>query len=314
MILGDTFQALFQTLLGKQFARSSVILGITGTCLLPLCLLKDLASLAPFSLLGIIGMIYTTFAMALRYFSPFYKLPDGALLADVATHLQPSFGSIGASGITSPNAFILICMLSTAFIAHFNAPKFYTELKDNTIKRFNTLVYSSFAVSISIFASVASLGFLTFGQASSGLILNNYSTKDMIMTISRIAVATSLIFSYPLAFTGARDGILDLANVPPSDRSNSLLNKVTFGALAAVTAIALNIKDLTFLLSFGGATLGNALIYIFPAFMFRGAVNKMKDETKAKGLKKEVGFSLLLAAVGAIMGGIGTRMAIGTLN
>jgi len=314
MILGDTFQALFQTLLGKQFARSSVILGITGTCLLPLCLLKDLASLAPFSLLGIIGMIYTTFAMALRYFSPFYKLPDGALLADVATHLQPSFGSIGASGIASPNAFILICMLSTAFIAHFNAPKFYTELKDNTIKRFNTLVYSSFAVSISIFASVASLGFLTFGQASSGLILNNYSTKDMIMTISRIAVATSLIFSYPLAFTGARDGILDLANVPPSDRSNSLLNKVTFGALAAVTAVALKIKDLTFLLSFGGATLGNALIYIFPAFMFRGAVNKMKDETKAKGLKKEVGLSLLLAAVGAIMGGIGTRMAIGTLN
>jgi len=309
MILADTFQALFQTL-GYQFSRTNVLLGITSTCILPLCLKKDLASLAPFSLLGIIGMVYTTLAMALRYFSPLYKLPSGALLTDLATNLQPSFGSIGASGIASPNSFILICMLSTAYFAHFNAPKFYTELKNNTIPRFNTVVYTSFAISIAIFASIASLGFLTFGKACSGLILDNYSTKDALMTISRFAVAISLIFSYPLAFTGVRDGILDLCSVSDSDRSNSLQNKLTIGILAVITGAAIKIKDLTFLLTFVGATLGNALIYVFPAFMFRGAVKKMKDTNKANKLKKEVVVALLLAAIGTIMGGVGTRMSI----
>ena len=62
-------------------------------------------------------------------------------------------------------------------MAHFNAPKFYTELKNNTVKRYNILVSSSFAISIAIFAAIASAGFLTFGSASSGLILNNYANK-----------------------------------------------------------------------------------------------------------------------------------------
>ena len=40
---------------------------ITGMTLLPLCLLKNLSGLAPFSLVGIGGMFYTSGAMAIRY-------------------------------------------------------------------------------------------------------------------------------------------------------------------------------------------------------------------------------------------------------
>jgi len=58
-------------------------------------------------------------------------------------------------------------MLSTAFMAHFNAPKFYTELKDNTIERYNKVVSTSFGISVALFAAIASMGFLTFGGASS---------------------------------------------------------------------------------------------------------------------------------------------------
>jgi amino acid permease len=104
-------------------------------------------------------------------------------------------------------------MLSTAYMAHFNAPKFYTELKNNTVPRYLQVVSSSFSISIGLFAAMASLGFLTFGANCSGLILNNYSTKDTLMSISRIAVALSIVFSYPLAFVGARDGVLDVFKV-----------------------------------------------------------------------------------------------------
>ena len=119
MILADTFKNLLSTL-GYEFGRTNVLLGVTSVVILPLCLMKNLSSLAPFSLAGIIGMAYTAIAMAVRYFGPGYKLPDGKFLPDVAENLQPVFGSSGASAVISPSSFILISMLSTTYMAHFN--------------------------------------------------------------------------------------------------------------------------------------------------------------------------------------------------
>ena len=193
MILADTFKAIFSSF-GFNLTRTNTLLGITSLVLLPLCLLKNLSSLAPFSLLGVMGMGYTAFAMGYRYLTKAYAFPARKFLVDVPTKLQPAFGTTGAAGVFNPKACILIGMLSTAFMAHFNAPKFYTELKDNTIKRYNTLVSISFAISIATFAMMSAFGFLTFGSASSGLILNNYSNKDILMGISRVAVAMSIVF------------------------------------------------------------------------------------------------------------------------
>jgi len=308
MILADTFKNLLSGF-GLEISRQNVLFLVTIVVLIPLCLMKNLSSLAPFSLLGIMGMAFTIFAMAIRCFDGSYSTPDGKFLADVAQNLQPSFGDIGASAVMSPKSLILICMLSTAYMAHFNAPKFYVELKDNTIKRYNAVVTSSFGISIAIFIGVAALGFLTFGSASDGLILNNYSNKDSLMSFSRIAVAISIVFSYPLVFVGTRDGLFDLANVSVDKRSNSLVNNVTLVTLAAVTFAALKVKDLSFVLSFGGATVGTALIYVFPALMYRKVVVSL-GESATSAQKGEVTFALFTALLGIGMGVIGTKMSL----
>lgn len=193
MILGDTFRAIFSSV-GLNFTRTNTLLGVTSVVLLPLCLLKNLSSLAPFSLLGVVGMAYTAMVMAFRFITKSYAPPAGRFLADIPTNLQPAFGTTGAAGVFNPRSFILIGMLSTAYMAHFNAPKFYSELENNTIKRYNALVSTSFAISIALFVVMAACGFLTFGAASSGLILNNYSNKDVLMGLSRLAVAISIVF------------------------------------------------------------------------------------------------------------------------
>jgi hypothetical protein len=112
------------------------------------------------------------------------------------------------------------------------------------------MVGTSFAISISIFAAMAGLGFLTFGGNASGLILNNYSSKDALMGVSRIAVAVSLVFSYPLAFTGMRDGVLDILQV--KNKTNKLLNSLTVGLLAGITFMATVIPDVSFVMAFSG--------------------------------------------------------------
>jgi amino acid permease len=171
MILADTVRGL---LIGAGYggvSRTAALLGITTTTLLPLCMVKNLSGLAPFSLVGVSGMFYTAFAMAARYLGGSYAIAKpiatvatkgkkvatiaaggGKYVADVSANLRPTFGNVGASGALSPNVFILVCLLSTAYMAHFNAPKFYVELKNNTLRRYNAVVASSFSGSASCYS------------------------------------------------------------------------------------------------------------------------------------------------------------------
>jgi len=326
MILTDTISQLFESY-GTMVQRSPTLVAITILLLLPLCLLKNLSSLAPFSLLGIVGMAYTCIAMAIRYFEKSYALPQlvesiltaedgttttktiqsaaGRFLESVSSSYQPKFGSKGASSIWCINSFIYLCMLSTAYMAHFNAPKLYVELYNNTIPRFRTMVNLSFGISIIVFCAVASFGFLTFGAASNGLILNNYSTKDTLMSLSRFAVAASILFSYPLNFVGVRDSVLELLNVPETKRTNAYLNTVTAGLLVVVTGLAFVITDLKFLLSMIGSTWGNTLIYIVPSIMFIQLSKKLPD------MQGKVQYTAWFTAIlGVVMSIIGTTMTL----
>lgn len=301
MILADTFAALLRTT-----ARNTVLVSVTTFILLPLCWMKSLSALAPFSLLGVIGMGYTAIAMLVRYLDGSYAT-GGKLLANVAANLKPSFGKDGWTSVFQPSSLLLLCMLSTAYMCHFNAPKFYLELKNNTLARYNQMISWSFGVSIALTAGVTAVGFLTFGKAADGLVLNNYAASDALMSISRIAVALSLVFSYPLNFQGCRDGVLEMMQI--KNRSNLTLNLATIAILAVLTLLAAVLTDVSFVLSFGGATLGNLLTYVYPCLMLVGMVRKLG----VKGQGFAVHTSLISALLGIVMGSIGAKLAIDTL-
>ena len=121
-----------------------------------------------------------------------------------------------------------------------------------------------------------------------------------------------ILLRYPLAFVGCRDGLLEMMKVPKEERTDAKLNNLTIIMLGAITATALKITDLSFIMSMGGATLGNALIYVYPALMFRSAVKNLGDEATS-AQKAEVYVAMAFAALGIVMGCIGTKMALGTL-
>jgi len=80
-------------------------------------------------------------------------------------------------------------------------------------------------------------------------------------------------------------------------RTNAKLNTVTVALLSIVTTLALITKDLSFVLSFGGATLENALIYIFPDLIFRKAVRQMGDKAIAELKVESVLYQQLLRSI-----------------
>ena len=112
MIQADTIPSILKAFTGITVSRTTGLLGVTVTVLLPLCLLRQLSSLAPFSLIGIFGMIYTSAAMAYRWLTQSYA-SGSTLGAELATHLRPKFGNSGWSAVFSPNVAILVAMLSS---------------------------------------------------------------------------------------------------------------------------------------------------------------------------------------------------------
>jgi len=296
MVLADSLTDLVKPLVAGA-GRTSVLWGTTALVLLPLCWMKDLKSLAPFSLLGVAGMMYTGLAMAARYFGGNYDA-GSPFLEKIPESLQPSFGSDGWKAVFKPGSILLVSMLSTAYMCHYNAPKFYNELKDNTIPRFNTVVAAGFGVSILMTAFIACLGFATFGANSNGFVLNNYAPTDFWMSLSRVAVAVALTFSYPLCFQGLREGILDVLQIPPAERKDSHLNSATVLLLLCLTLLATVLKDVSLVLAFTGATLGNLLCYIYPALMY-GRVN---PRVKIP--------ALMLGTIGVVLGVIGVKLAL----
>jgi amino acid permease len=316
MILADTVPSLVGAFTSYAVTRTQALIWVTLLALLPLCLMKSLKSLGPFSLIGIVGMVYTSLAMAFRFFAGSYASPGGEFAASLPAELAPSFGD-GSGGslidlVTNPKIFLLVSMLSTAYMAHYNAPKFYWELRDNTPARYRAVVAVSFGIAIALFVSVASFGFATFGTNCAGLVLRNYSTRDGVMSLSRVAVASSITFSYPLAFGGVRDGLLDLVRVPKSRRTDALLDGLTVALLTVITAMAYFVKDLRKLLAFNGATWGNAVIYLLPTYMFVQCVGKMEQQQHGSGieLRKEVPRVIATGVIGLCLGIVGTVLAV----
>ena len=117
---------------------------------------------------------------------------------------------------------------------------------------------------------------------------------------------------YPLVFVGLRDGLLEMMKVPLEERTDTKINNLTYIVLGVVTAAALKITDLSFIMSFFGATLGNALIYVYPAIMLKSAVKDM-GENATSAQKMEVFLAMAFAALGIGMGAVGTKQALGSV-
>lgn len=105
-ILTDTTMSLFLSA-GYNVSRGACLLFVTFCFILPLCLLKNLHVLAPFSVLGTSGIVFTAVAMFVRYQDGSYQ-DGGKYFKDIDSSLQPMFGSVNNAWSTSILPFV--CM------------------------------------------------------------------------------------------------------------------------------------------------------------------------------------------------------------
>jgi amino acid permease len=240
--------------------------------------------------------------------------PGGKYYDDIRPDYRPSFGK--RNEFLSFDVMPLVCMLFQAFVMHYNCPRFYAELKDASVHRFAQVVCGSFGLSSLLYTVIAAAGYCTFGGSSNSYILNNYSPHDPLATGCRMAIAFSTLLTYPLAFIGFRDGVLDIFNLCPASISPTSLNCLTLTLLTFITLIACFVTDLGVINAITGGMLATAIVFVFPALMYRQVVKTTTIEMSHKkegrwiSQETEVRVALVLMVIGVSLGLIGTWEAI----
>jgi len=257
MVLGDVFSSMFPV------ARSTTIVAIAATVLFPLCCLRSFGALAKFSVLGNMASTYVVAFVVKRFFDGSYA--PGGQFFNKAIH--PGLDAAGGVHLDA-RVLILVSILSTAFLVHFNAPQMYQELEGTGKEKernFGLVAVAGFGIAAVQYALIMVFGFLTFGKATQGNILLNYSPKDPLAFAAIAAIGVSMLFGYPMQFAGLRSGMLEAMGSAELPKIKHRV--VTGGLLAGVVAIACAFNDLGKFQAIEGAALAAFLIYIAPPMM-----------------------------------------------
>ena len=305
-IMSQSLQLVLQGVMNAHWTVVECLLFITLFAILPLCLMKNLSALAPYSTAGLVAVLMALVVMVLRLLDGSYQ-PGGVFYQDLGPEMKASFGTRNRP--LSSDALPFFCMVYASFDMHYNSPRYYAELRDASIPRFRRAVSYSFGAGSFILFSIAVVGFLTFGGNSDPLILNNYSPNDPLATLSRLAIGLCSLVAYPLNFIGLRNNCLDIFGI--ADRIDTVAKFYAFTVLllSILTVISCFLTDLGLINSVGGGTTVTLVDFVFPAFMFRALIqNKSDNGTISERLEVQLVMGLMV--IGVLLGLIGVWNAI----
>lgn len=297
--------------------RSTNILLLTSLFLLPMCLLRNLAALAFTSILGFSAVMYTVLFIAVRALDGTYSLgtsPNGSavgkFIIDNSLAFMPSFDKSSWWNINF-KSLLLVSNLGLAYIAHYNAPTYFRELKHATAARFSKTVGISYGILALIYVVTMCAGYATFGDACRNNILLNYHPQDILSTLGRWATGFSILFGYPLVNNGAREGLKNFCSSAMGwkavlDPRNHHLITVLY--LATLTLIAISVRDVGLVVGLSGSIFGSFLVYICPALIYATIVKKTSGQDSMEYSKAKLNIALI--PFGLFCGAMGVSMTI----
>eukprot|EP00931_Biecheleriopsis_adriatica_P052094 TRINITY_DN30279_c0_g1_i1.p1 TRINITY_DN30279_c0_g1~~TRINITY_DN30279_c0_g1_i1.p1 ORF type:complete len:532 (+),score=108.44 TRINITY_DN30279_c0_g1_i1:148-1596(+) len=330
MILGDLLATLLQGVLtagvkatsasGLRGAllpwcsRGPVLCALTVGVLLPLCLVESFSNLAFTSILGLAACAYLAGFVALRYFDGSYAV-GGKFFSLLPAHWRPQQLVPALSWQETVNAKTLVFLsnIGMAYMNHGMAPGTYQELDPGTpgasrqqkLRRYSLVTATAFTVAGAVCTVIMAAGFGTFGSATNGLLLANYSTLDPAAAFARVCVMVSVLFGFPLNFVLLRSEVASVISRKFGALQRRGLKRLTAGILAVNTLLAVLLQDLGVVQAAAGATLGSFIVYIAPALMSRG-LRKRQGASKPGRAALEI----FLIAFGVLLGSLGLLVTL----
>jgi len=199
-------------------------------------------------------------------------------------------------------AMPLVCF---AFQCQIIVPEVYSELKDPSLRRMNIVFASSLTLCFLMYAFVGVFGYALFGEEVNGDVLLSFSNDYTPALLGRLCMAFHVTLAYPINSFPCRLAFLSLIFKQKSI-SNLLFYGITFSMFFFNLIFAILIPEVTIVFTLSGATLGVALIFIFPSLFAWNLGNQ--ESSWIKNLWR-IG-SVILMTIGVLIAITGTIFTV----
>jgi solute carrier family 38 (sodium-coupled neutral amino acid transporter), member 11 len=213
VIIGDTVPITLSYFFPSQeIDRNLVILLSALFIILPLCLLRDMSSLAWTSFLSIVA----DFIMII-----FVILSGPSSAREQHTEFQPAQDL----NVIHYQLFLGIGTFSFAFVCQHNTFLVYQTLPTPNLENWSIVSHISLTIAVTFCLVLGLAGYLSFGQFTEGDILNNFtdqgerklltlsqssrspplpSAADKLILVGRLLLASTMVFTFPMECYVAR--------------------------------------------------------------------------------------------------------------
>ena len=169
----------------------------------------------------------------------------------------------------SPSALISLGIMVVSFCAHYNAPRMYQELDGRTIPRFRIVIVSSMTICLILYAVVGVTGYLSCLDLTNGNVLDDYSGRNILVTVARLALVIALIFSTPLVLFACRRSFLVVFVPSMAEKAPFWLWILISGSIIIISGIiAYLLPSIDIIFGFSGALIGVAFVFFIPGLFF----------------------------------------------
>ena len=167
---------------------------------------------------------------------------------------------------------LAIPILSCSFMCHFNVLPVHLELRRPTRQRMKKVIYWTMGLAATLYLLVAVAGYLSFFQMllgkNGGNILNMYSKGDIVITMGRAGLVSTLLLSFPLLTHPCRATIEVLLFDKFWEASSC--RSIFISTLISVSSylIAIFVPNITVVWTLTGSTDAIIVAYVLPALFY----------------------------------------------
>lgn len=277
LIIKDTVPAMLGITPSEAFfSEKELIMLITSiVIMLPLALLRDMASLSFTSALSVTADIILVIFIAT--FSPMSESVSNA----------GGFWAVLSSSTVSSRLFIGLGIISTAMACQHSAFIVNLSLTDKSSAAWATVTKYSLLIAFVCCALLGTMGFLGYLDDVEGNILNNFQKDSVAANGARGLLAITMIFTYPMEsfvarhvvakifFNGDSEGEItdENGNKIPMAKALGCIGRremIVVGLYIATLIPALIVNDLGPVLSITGSLGGSCVAYIGPGLIYLG--------------------------------------------
>ena len=324
IVLTDIFTSVLQSI-GGYFAmianaRNYVTILLCTLIIYPLCSLKDLSTMKSTSLFGLIGNVVSMIALGIRAYDKSYLLGGlyAASISTTTTSTPPTSAVTAAIQLTSIAKdsvvfqwAVFASLLSYCYVTHYNAPRYYIEIDDNSSKSILTMTSLAYLGAAIIYIGSMTLGISAFGPNVKSYLLNNFASNDPLGIISRIAIGTSILTNTPLMFIALRNRLVDMARTKIPMIAD--IKRMAALLVLIVGLITTRLTDISVLASIAGGILGVNMMFTLPTIMYLSTLQKKAKQNDTKLSPLTIIIHVLMIVAGLSLSAIGTSYSIANL-